>query len=72
ITIKGRVAVVKGVKELVGGEVRSGDLRGGASLLLAGLVAKGQTVVKDIYHIDRGYEDLSVELQKLGAVVKRT
>ncbi len=72
ITIKGRVAVVKGVKELVGGEVRSGDLRGGASLVLAGLVAKGQTVVKDIYHIDRGYEDLSVELQKLGAVVKRT
>ncbi len=72
ITIKGRVAVVKGVKELIGGEVRSGDLRGGASLVLAGLVAKGQTVVKDIYHIDRGYEDLSVELQKLGAVVKRT
>lgn len=72
ITIKGRVAVVKGVKELIGGEVHASDLRGGASLVLAGLVAGGQTVVKDIYHIDRGYEDMSVDLLKLGANIKRT
>ena len=72
ITIKGRVAVVRGVKQLIGGEVRASDLRGGASLVLAGLVAGGQTVVKDIYHIDRGYEDMSVDLLKLGADIKRT
>ncbi len=72
ITIKGRVAVVKGVKELIGGEVHASDLRGGASLVLAGLVAGGQTVVKDIYHIDRGYEDMSIDLLKLGANIKRT
>lgn len=72
ITIKGRVAVIRGVKELIGAEVRASDLRGGASLVLAGLVADGQTVVKDIHHIDRGYEDLSVDLRKLGANVRRT
>lgn len=72
ITIKGRVAVIRGVKELIGAEVAASDLRGGASLVLAGLVAKGATIVKDIHYIDRGYEDLSVELQKLGANVRRT
>ncbi len=72
ITIKGRVAVIRGVKELIGAEVAASDLRGGASLVLAGLVAKGTSIVKDIHYIDRGYEDLSVELQKLGANVRRT
>ncbi len=72
ITIKGRVAVIRGVKELIGAEVAASDLRGGASLVLAGLVAKGTSIVKDIHFIDRGYEDLSVELQKLGANVRRT
>ena len=71
ITIKGRVAVVRGVKELVGGEVVATDLRGGASLVLAGLVAKGETVVKDIRHIDRGYEDMSLDLSALGANIRR-
>ena len=71
ITIKGRVAVIRGVKELIGAEVAASDLRGGASLVLAGLVAKGTSIVKDIHYIDRGYEDLSVELQKLGANVRR-
>ena len=72
ITIKGRVAVIRGVKELIGAEVAASDLRGGASLVLAGLVAKGTSIVKDIHYIDRGYEDLSVELQKLGANVRRS
>ncbi len=72
ITIKGRVAVIRGVKALIGAEVAASDLRGGASLVLAGLVAKGTSIVKDIHYIDRGYEDLSVELQKLGANVRRT
>ncbi len=71
ITVKGRVAVVRGVKELIGSEVVATDLRGGASLVLAGLVARGETVVKDIHHIDRGYEDLSTELSALGAYVRR-
>lgn len=72
ITIKGRVAIVKGVRELIGSEVSATDLRGGASLVLAGLVAKGQTVIKDIHHIDRGYEDMSVILSDLGANIRRT
>ncbi|MDE7337199.1 MAG: UDP-N-acetylglucosamine 1-carboxyvinyltransferase [Clostridia bacterium] len=72
ITIKGRVAVVKGVKELIGSEVVATDLRGGASLVLAGLVANGETVVKDIRHIDRGYEDMSLDLSALGANIRRT
>ncbi len=71
ITIKGRVAVVKGVKELTGSEVVATDLRGGASLVLAGLVAYGETVVKDIHHIDRGYEDMSLDLSALGANIRR-
>ncbi len=71
ITIKGRVAVVKGVKELTGSEVVATDLRGGASLVLAGLVANGETVVKDIHHIDRGYEDMSLDLSALGANIRR-
>lgn len=71
ITVKGRVAVIRGVKELIGAEVVANDLRGGASLVLAGLVANGTTAVKDIHHIDRGYEDMSVELSKLGANVRR-
>ena len=71
ITIKGRVAVIKGVKKLIGSEVLATDLRGGASLVLAGLVADGQTCVKDIHHIDRGYEDMSFDLTNLGANIRR-
>ncbi|MDE6188840.1 MAG: UDP-N-acetylglucosamine 1-carboxyvinyltransferase [Clostridia bacterium] len=72
VTIKGKVAVVRGVKELIGSEVTATDLRGGASLVLAGLVAKGETIVKDIHHIDRGYEDMSLDLSALGANIRRT
>lgn len=67
IKIIGKVAIIKGVKELTGAKVKSKDLRGGASLVLAGLAAKGTTEVEDIYHIERGYEDLDKNLRKLGA-----
>ncbi|WMM23355.1 UDP-N-acetylglucosamine 1-carboxyvinyltransferase [Tissierella sp. MB52-C2] len=62
----GKVAVIKGVKELTGARTTAKDLRGGAALVLAGLVAKGTTEVHDIYHIERGYENLHLILQKLG------
>ena len=63
----GRVAVVKGVKELTGAKVTAKDLRGGAALVLAGLAAKGTTEVENIYHIERGYEDFDKKLKSLGA-----
>ncbi len=63
----GRVAVIKGVRELTGAKTTAKDLRGGAALVLAGLVAKGTTEVYNIYHIERGYEDFHLILQKLGA-----
>ncbi|NLY86482.1 MAG: UDP-N-acetylglucosamine 1-carboxyvinyltransferase [Tissierellia bacterium] len=67
IKIFGRVAVINGVKELTGAKVTAKDLRGGAALTLAGLVAKGITEVQNIYHIERGYEDFHITLQNLGA-----
>lgn len=63
----GKVAVIKGVKELTGAKTTAKDLRGGAALVLAGLVAKGTTEVHNIFHIERGYEDLHLTLQSLGA-----
>lgn len=63
----GRIAVVSGVKELTGAKTTAKDLRGGAALTLAGLVAKGTTEVHNICHIERGYEDLHLTLGSLGA-----
>ncbi|GBC89040.1 UDP-N-acetylglucosamine 1-carboxyvinyltransferase [bacterium HR13] len=71
IHIRGRTAFIKGVKKLTGAEVFSTDLRASASLVLAGLVAEGRTVVRDIYHLDRGYERLDEKLKSLGAPVER-
>lgn len=71
IKIIGRVAVVKGVKELTGAKVKSKDLRGGASLVLAGLTAKGTTEVDNICHIERGYEDFDLKLRELGADIEK-
>ncbi len=71
IDLKGRYAWIEGVEKLYGAEVNSTDLRASASLVLAGLVAKGTTVIKDIYHLDRGYERLEEKLKKLGAMVER-
>jgi UDP-N-acetylglucosamine 1-carboxyvinyltransferase len=71
IDIDGNTALVKGVTELEGATVMATDLRASASLVLAGLVAKGQTVIERIYHLDRGYENLEEKFNALGANVKR-
>ena len=71
ISIDGNTALVKGVASLDGATVMATDLRASASLVLAGLVARGETVVERIYHLDRGYENLEAKLNALGANVKR-
>lgn len=71
IDIDGNTALVKGVAQLEGATVMATDLRASASLVLAGLVAKGQTVIERIYHLDRGYENLEEKFNALGANVKR-
>ena len=72
ISIDGRTAVVKGVKELLGAKVMATDLRASASLVLAGLAARGITEVSRVYHLDRGYDRLENKLSALGAKIERT
>jgi UDP-N-acetylglucosamine 1-carboxyvinyltransferase len=71
ISIQGNTAVVKGVERLQGASVMATDLRASAGLVIAGLVAEGQTVIERIYHLDRGYETLERKLGGLGARVER-
>lgn len=71
IATSGNRATIAGVKKLHGADVKATDLRAGAALVMAGLVAKGTTRVFDIYHIDRGYSNLVEKLTKLGADIKR-
>ena len=71
IQIDGKVAVVEGVKQLSGATVMATDLRASASLVIAGLVADGETVVDRIYHLDRGYDRMEAKLAKLGADIER-
>jgi UDP-N-acetylglucosamine 1-carboxyvinyltransferase len=71
IAIQGGVAVVRGVERLQGAGVMATDLRASASLVVAGLVAQGETVIDRIYHLDRGYEALERKLSALGARVER-
>ncbi len=71
ISIDGNTALVKGVPYLDGATVMATDLRASASLVLAGLVARGETTIERIYHLDRGYENLEDKLNALGANVKR-
>jgi len=71
IRVEGHQALISGVKRLSGAPVRSPDLRGGAALVLAGLVADGSTEVSGIEHIDRGYEDFVDKLSAVGAQIKR-
>ncbi len=71
ITTEGRSAVITGPAHLTGCTVRATDLRAGAAMILAGLVAEGATEICDIYHIDRGYEEIAAKLTKLGADIKR-
>ena len=72
IRIEGNTAVIHGVTNLTAAPVMATDLRASASLVLAGLVAKGTTEILRIYHIDRGYECIEEKLQQLGAQIKRT
>ena len=71
IQLEGNTAVIRGVDRLTGAPVMATDLRASASLVLAGLVAEGDTVVEQIYHIDRGYESIEEKLAKLGARIRR-
>lgn len=71
ITIEGNTAIVKGVERLVGAPVMATDLRASASLIIAGLVAEGETAVDRIYHIDRGYECIEEKLSQIGAGIRR-
>lgn len=71
IRIEGRSAIVEGVPRLKGASVNATDLRAGAALVLAGLVAEGETEVGYLYHLDRGYDNLVLKLQRLGADIVR-
>tara|TARA_R110002072_G_scaffold534_6_gene3866 strand:+ start:43430 stop:44677 length:1248 start_codon:yes stop_codon:yes gene_type:complete len=71
ITLKGNAAIVKGGKELIGAPVMCTDLRASAALVLAALVAQGETEVQRVYHLDRGYEKLAAKFKELGANIKR-
>ncbi len=70
ITVDGRRAVFKGVDKITGARVTSPDLRGGAALVIAGLVAEGTTVVAGMEHVNRGYEDIVGKLKVLGADIE--
>lgn len=71
IHIDGRVAMMTGVEQLYGATVMATDLRASASLVIAGLVAQGETLVDRIYHLDRGYDCMEGKLRQLGAVIER-
>lgn len=71
INLEGRLAVVKGVRELTGAGVIARDLRGAAALVLAGLAASGETTVNEVDYIDRGYEKIEEKLTQVGAYIQR-
>ena len=72
ISVDGKVAIIEGVEHLTGAPVKASDLRAGAALIIAGLSTEGTTEIEDIYHIERGYEDMEIKLRNLGAdIVKR-
>ncbi len=71
IEVRGRTAVVRGVDRLVGAPVMATDLRASMSLIIAGLIAEGETQVNRVYHLDRGYERLEEKLQGVGATIER-
>ena len=70
ITVEGKICVIKGTKRLYGASVDATDLRGGASLILAGLNARGKTVVNNAKYVLRGYENLDQKLQSIGAKIE--
>ena len=71
IKVEGRVAIIDGVKKLTGASVKATDLRAGAAVVIAGLVAEGRTEITNIQHIDRGYPHIESKFRKLGADIFR-
>ena len=71
IKVEGTTAIIQGIPQLTGASVRATDLRAGAALVIAGLMASGTTVVENIFHIDRGYESIDDKLKGLGANIRR-
>jgi UDP-N-acetylglucosamine 1-carboxyvinyltransferase len=71
ITVKGNSAIVRGVGTLKGAEVMATDLRASVAMVLAGLVAEGETIINRIYHLDRGYENIVDKLTAVGAKIER-
>ncbi len=71
VYLEGSSAIINGIKRLSGAQVMASDLRASAALVLAGLVAEGQTVISRVYHLDRGYERMEEKLAGLGADIKR-
>lgn len=71
ITLQGNTAICIGIEKLIGAPVMATDLRASASLILAGLMAEGETIVDRIYHVDRGYERIEEKLSRLGAKIQR-
>ena len=71
INIEGKTAIIKGVRKLYGTNVKATDLRGGAALVLAGIMAKGTTTIDNIEYILRGYEEFDKKLRKLGIEIEK-
>ena len=71
IQVDGNIAVVEGGHPLKGAPVRATDLRAGAALIIAGLCAQGTTYIEDIYHVERGYENMEAKLCGLGADIRK-
>ena len=69
MTVEGKICIIKGTRKIYGADVVAEDLRGGASLVLAGLTAKGKTAISNAKYILRGYEDLDKKLSSLGAKI---
>ena len=71
INVEGKLAIIHGVEKLMGASVRATDLRGGAAMIIAGLMADGTTEISDIFHIDRGYENFEEKFVALGGDIRR-
>ncbi len=71
IEVSGQTALIRGRTPLFGAEVSALDIRSGAALVLAGLVARGSTLIRNVYHLDRGYEKFDIKLRQLGAAIER-
>lgn len=71
ITVESRVAIIRGVRTLTGASLEAPDLRGGAALVLAALAAQGESQIRGVHHLDRGYQDLEAKLRGVGARIQR-